>query len=183
MTFILVSVIVAIAASIGGLIAIYTKKEIEQFDKWIKYSEIALSILLAILMISVHKSVWPVLFLIVGAVFVILLNKSLFHIHLNRFIRALMFGFALGILFNINRDIAFPFAVILSLHNIIKGSRIGAYYLDKRKNIFKVIGNFQAIFIIATLLGFYVFSNQLLQAVVLNFAAGAVITTAIGTKI
>ncbi len=182
MEIVLISVIVAIAASIGGLIAMFTKKEMEQYDKWINYSELIVSLILAILMITLYQT-WTILFLIIGASFVMLANKFLFHIHLSRYLRMLMFGLALGILFSINRETAFIFGTIVAIHNIIKGSRVGAYFIPKRKNIFKKIGNFQAIFILAALAGFYMITLPIYQAMTLNFAAGAVIATVFGTKI
>ena len=44
-----------------------------------------------------------------------------------------------------------------------------------------MIGNFQAVFILAALIGFYFITIPILQAIVLNFAAGAVIATIVGS--
>ena len=178
----LISIIIAIAASVGGIIAMMTKKEMKQYDKWIKYAELIITSILAIFMITAYQDFLSILFIIIGAITVIFMNKLLFHIHLHRYLRVLLFGLGLGILFHISRETAFLFGTIVAFHNIIKGSRVGAYFLPKRTNIFKEIGNFQALFIIATLIGFYIFTIPATQAAMLNFGAGAIIATVIGTK-
>jgi len=180
MEIILVSIIVAIASSIGGLIAIYTKKEIKQYNKWIKYSELFISSILAILMITIYKA-WTISFLVIGAIFTISLSNFLLHIHLSRYIQTFLFGLALGIFFNISRETALAFGAIVAVYNLIKGSMIGAHFIPKRKNIFKKIGNFQAIFILTAIVGYYFITAPVYQAATLNFAAGAVIATIFGS--
>ena len=182
MEILLISIIVASAASVGGLIAMFTKSEMKQYSKWIKCSELAMAFIISILMLAFYSK-WTILFLFVGAFSVIATNNYFQNIHLDKYTRTIMFGLGLGILFSINREVAFVFGVIVSLYSIIKGSLVGAYFMPKKKNIFMKIGNFQAMFILSSLIGFYLFTNPILQASALNFAAGAVIATIFGTKL
>jgi len=182
MEVLLISIIVAAASSVGGLIAMLTKNEMKQYGRWIKYSELIMVIIISILMLSFYHK-WTILFLLIGALFVAAINNYLYSIHLDRYVRATMFGLGFGILFGINREAAFVFGVAVAIYNIIKGSRIGAYFMSKKKNIFVEIGNFQAIFILSALAGFYFLTAPVLQASILNFAAGAAIATVFGTKL
>ena len=178
----LVSIIIAAAASIGGLLAIYTKKEMKQYERFIEYSERILSLIPLFFAFLIYSGLFPILFLLIGAITIYILEKSLFHDLFDKFTKMIMFGVVFGVLLSFQREIAFIFGTLVALHNIVKGSRIGIYYIPKRVNIFKKIGNFQAIFVISALVGFYLLSFPIIKIFVLYFSAGAIIFLALKNK-
>ncbi len=182
MEMLLIAVIVASATSAGGLIAMLTKSEMRQYRKWIKFSELAIAFVASIMMLTFYFE-WTILLLFVGAFSVIFISKYIKNIWMDQYIKTAMFGLGLGILFNISRKAALAFGIIVAFYNMIKGSRAGAYFMSKKKNIFFNIGNFQALFIISAMTGYFLFANPSLQASALNFAAGAAVATIFGTKL
>ena len=173
---ILISIIVAAAASVGGLISIYAKEEMEQYEKQINYFEMILSLIPLFFIFLIYKGFIPVIFLVIGIITIFILTKSLFHDLFDKYTRTIIFGIILGILLSFQRNTAFIFGTFVALYNIIKGSKIGHYYKSKRVNIFKKIGNFQALFIISALLGFYLLSFPIIRVFVLYFSVGVIIT-------
>ncbi len=178
----LISIVIAAAASIGGIISLYTKEEMKQYKKQIELAEILLSIIPLFFIFFIYEGIFPIIFLFAGIVVFLILDKSMFHKNLKRYSRMFLFGIALGILFNYQRQTAFIFGTFVGLYNMVKGSCIGSGYISRKTNIFKKIGNFQALFIISSLIGFYILSFSLINIWFLYFVAGGILYLALSGK-
>ena len=172
--FVLAAIIIAVAASAGGLIALFTAKEIKQYKKWIFFSEVFLAAILAGLLITINEPIY-ILMMPIGAVLIVMLNRVLPETHIYSFLKMLFIGIGFGILFKWNMQYAFLFGTVAALHNVIKGSRIGEALMRKRKNVFKGIGLFQAVFILGAFASYYFCTRDFGQLLLLNLGAGMIL--------
>lgn len=174
--FLLETIIIAIAMSAGGAIALFTAKEIKQYKGWIIISEAILAAIIAGLLINLNAPAYWIL-LPVGVVSIILIDKLLPKLQIDSLFKMLFLGICFGIVFQLNIQYAMLFAVIASMHNIIKGSRIGEALMRQRKNVFKEISFFQVVFILGALTSYYFCTRDLGKMIMLNFGAGAILAS------
>ncbi|MCD6576077.1 MAG: hypothetical protein J7K73_02880 [Nanoarchaeota archaeon] len=167
-------ILVIILASLlaGGIIAIYTKKEIEQYESWLNYAEDILLFIISIFMISFYKNLFVLLLIPVGLVIPFLIDKKK-HI----FLQVALIGLAVGTFYNISGSV-YLFSIV-SIAYFILLSSIYTSKLPKGKNILIEIGKLQVIFIILSIVGIVLFKEALYQALALNFASGALLATII----
>jgi hypothetical protein len=163
------SVVVSFAATIGGIISLYTKIEIRDYKKWIMLSEKILLILISILLITMYQ--WTILFVFLGLAIPLLKFDKL---NLTKYTTL---GVALGAMFALNAQASYFIGALISLLLIINASLIG--YNTKKRNVFKEIGKYQAIFIIAAIFSYLISITPFVEALLLNSAAGVLIVSAL----
>ena len=165
----LLSIVVSFAATLGGIISLYTKGEIKEVKKWILLAEKILLIAISILLITIYK--WTVLVVFLG------LLIPLFKFEKLNLIKYKALGVALGVMFALNPQAGYFMGALMSIPLILNASLIG--YKTKKKILFKEIGKYQAIFIIAAIFSFLISVNAFVEALLLNAAAGVLIVAAL----
>ena len=167
----ILSIVVSFSTTAGGIISLYTKSEIKIYKKWINLSEKILLIILSLFLITIYK--WTIAVIFLGLAIPLLKIKKI------NLVKYTTIGIAIGTMFALNAQASYFLGALITIPIILNSTLLG--YISKKSSVFKEIGKYQAIFIIASIFAFLISTTPFVKALLLNAAAGIIVVSALSS--